>query len=152
MGDGNVVTVRPSSLCPLARRVGPCLAPSIRWVLLAPRGVSELIWVNPLPPRGTTTGVTVATFIKAGQQTFDISKPSQVPQKRQSLCRALFAKGVHANHLKEVKLWVGLHTTSPLTKLGKSNREQELLQMSASYSLRVTCWLLVFSRISLSSF
>lgn len=42
--------------------------------------------------------------------------------------------------------------TSPLTKLGKSNREEELLQMSALDSVRVACWLLVFSRISLSNF
>lgn len=42
--------------------------------------------------------------------------------------------------------------TSPLTKFGKSNREQDLLQMSAPDSVRIACWLLVFSRFPLSNF
>lgn len=107
--------------------------------------------MNSLPPRDTTAAVIVTTFTSAGQQTFDISKIFQVLQKRRRLQLSL-PKESDSNHLKEVKLGVGLHTTSPLTKFGKSNREQELLQMSAPDSLRVTCWLLVFSRISLSSF
>lgn len=57
-----------------------------------------------------------------------------------------------SNYHKEVNCGLVYIPTSPLTKFGKSNREEELLQMSAPDSVRVACWLLVFSRISLSNF
>jgi hypothetical protein len=69
-------------------------------------------------------------------------KAFQVLQKRRRLCRDLFAKGVW---LYLIMVYIPI---SPLTKLGKSNREQDLLQMSAPDSVRAACWLLVFSRFS----
>lgn len=128
------------------------IPPSVKWVQLAPRGASELTRENSLPPRGTTAAVIVTTFINAGSRHLIPIRYSRSFKRGKDFAGLSLPKESGSNHLKEVKLWVGLHITSPLTKFGKSNREQELLQMSAPDSLRVTGWLLVFSRISLSNF